>query len=149
MKNKNLTTGIIIVVIIVVITIGLAYYQETNSNSNNLFSREKNSKSALSENAEYKDGIYDAIGSYISPGGAEELGVKLTLLNGIVVDSSVEVLTDREISLEMQEDFAANYHPFVLGKSIDEIELTKVSGSSLTPNGFNDALEKIKVQARS
>jgi hypothetical protein len=37
----------------------------------------------------------------------------------------------------------------VVGKNISELQLTKVSGSSLTPQGFMDALEKIKAEAQS
>ena len=153
MKNKNLTTGIIIVAIIVIVTISAAYYQNTKTNSISLpnsaneFAEDMQNSSNESDN--YTNGIYEATGNYISPGGAEQIGVSITLEEGVIVDSNVEVLADRDISLEMQEDFAANYKSFVLGKSIDEVELTKVSGSSLTPNGFNDAIEKIKVQARS
>ena len=37
----------------------------------------------------------------------------------------------------------------VVGKNIDEVAITKVAGSSLTPKGFTDALEKIKADAKS
>jgi hypothetical protein len=47
----------------------------------------------------------------------------------------------------MQTDFAANYKTQVIGKKIEGLELSKISGSSLTPKGFNDALEKIRSQA--
>jgi hypothetical protein len=43
----------------------------------------------------------------------------------------------------------ADYKQYVVGKKIDEVQLTKVSGSSLTPQGFNDALAKIKAEAKS
>jgi len=35
----------------------------------------------------------------------------------------------------------------VIGKSIDDIRLDKMAGSSLTTKGFNAALEKIKIEA--
>ncbi len=37
----------------------------------------------------------------------------------------------------------------VVGKKIDEVQLTKVAGSSLTPKGFMDALEKVKTEAKA
>lgn len=146
-KNKNLTTGIVIVAIIVVVTIAAAIYQQNPAGqTSELVSNEQ---TGGTNPTDYESGTYEAVGNYISPGGAEEVGVTLVLEDGVVVDSTVEVLAEREISVAMQEDFAANYKDFVIGKYIDEVELTKVSGSSLTPNGFNDAVEKIKEQARS
>lgn len=106
-----------------------------------------NSMDATSE-AQYADGTYEMVGEYVSPGGPETVGVTLTLANGIVTDANVEVLATRPASVDKQTDFAENYKPMVVGKDIDEIMLTKVSGSSLTPKGFNDAVEKIKQQAQ-
>lgn len=97
----------------------------------------------------YKDGTYTAVGNYTSPGGAETLGVTLTIANGVVTTSEVEVQATRPISKTRQTDFKDNYKPQVEGKSIDELTLTKVSGSSLSPKGFNDAVEQIKQQAQS
>ncbi len=98
--------------------------------------------------AGYKDGTYTALGNYTSPGGAEELGVTLTIAEGVVTVSEVEVKATRPISKTRQTDFAENYESQVVGKNIDELTLTKVSGSSLSPKGFNDAVEKIKAQAQ-
>lgn len=99
--------------------------------------------------AGYKDGSYTAVGNYLSPGGAETLGVTLVLKDGVVMDASLEIQATRPISKQMQEVVAANFKPLVIGKSIDAVSLDKVSGSSLTPKGFNDAVVKIKAQAKS
>jgi hypothetical protein len=96
----------------------------------------------------YKDGTYTAVGEYKSPAGAEEIGVTVTLKNDIIVDVTVEPKATVAISKRMQADFAANYKTLVVGKNIAEVKLTKVSGSSLTPAGFNDALVKIMAQAK-
>lgn len=100
-------------------------------------------------NASYKNGNYSAVGDYMSPGGAEQVGVMVTLKDNVITDVTFEVKAERPISVKMQEAFAADYKQFVVGKKIDEVELTKVSGSSLTPKGFNDALAKIKAEAKS
>lgn len=97
----------------------------------------------------YKDGSYSATGTYMSPGGAEEVGVTLTLKNGIVTDSVFEAKASRPASVNMQNQFAAGYKQYVVGKKLADINVRKVSGSSLTPQGFNDAVAKIKVQAQS
>jgi uncharacterized protein with FMN-binding domain len=97
----------------------------------------------------YKDGTYTADGNYISPGGAEKVVVALTVKNEIVVDSVLTIKAERPISVDKQTVFAAEYKQYVIGKKLDDISVGKVSGASLTPKGFNDAVEKIKVQAQS
>ncbi len=106
------------------------------------------STSATSQKSKYKDGTYTAMGSYNSPGGPDDLTVSVTLKDDIIVDSTVTNGAHDPKSTRIQNDFIANYKPFVTGKNIDEVYLTKVSGSSLTGAGFNDALAKIKVQAQ-
>ena len=45
------------------------------------------------------------------------------------------------------DDGELDYY-WVIGKDIDEVNLTKVSSSSLTPKGFMDALKQIEVEAK-
>jgi uncharacterized protein with FMN-binding domain len=97
----------------------------------------------------YKDGTYSATGNYISPGGAETISVTLTLKDGIVTAAEVVPQATRPISVTLQNDFAANYKVQVIGKNIEGLQLGKISGSSLTPKGFNNALEQIRTQAKS
>ncbi len=97
----------------------------------------------------YKDGIYIQEGDYTSPGGAEQIVVKLTIKNGIVTASEVTPKAERPKSKLMQGVFVENYKPLVIGKNIKDLNLGKVAGSSLTPKGFNDAVEKIKAEAKS
>lgn len=96
---------------------------------------------------QYQDGSYEATGNYLSPGGQESIRVELTLENGVVTTAEVESLATRPESQEFQGQFVDNYQAQVLGRNIDELSLDKVAGSSLTPKGFNDALEKIKREA--
>jgi hypothetical protein len=86
---------------------------------------------------------------YTSPGGAESIDVTLTLKDGVVEEAEVVSNATRPISKQMQTSFIGGYKELVVGKKLDEINLTKVSASSLTPKGFNDAVEKIKAQAQS
>jgi len=95
----------------------------------------------------YKDGTYTVNGKYTSPGGDEEIGVTVTLKDGVITDTTVEPKTARPISQKFQGIFNENYKPFVMGKKINEVNLDKVSGSSLTPKGFMQGLEQIKQQA--
>lgn len=98
--------------------------------------------------AVYRNETYSAEGDYTSPGGDEHLMVKVTLQDGIITDAEVTPEATRPNSVKFQEIFAANFKPLVVGKNIDEVKLDKVSGSSLSPKGFNDALDKIKAQAK-
>ncbi len=97
--------------------------------------------------ARYKDGTYSATGAYVSPGGAESVGVTLTLVGGIITDASFEAHAEIPISQMMQKVFSENFRPMVVGKPLEGLALSKVSTSSLTPVGFNDALEKIRAEA--
>jgi hypothetical protein len=96
-----------------------------------------------------KDGTYTAEGSYVSPAGAESITVTLTLKDEVVTDAVVKSNATAKKSIFMQGMFIDNYTPMVVGKKITEIQLDKVSGSSLTPKGFNDAVAKIEAQASS
>ncbi len=96
----------------------------------------------------YKDGTYSTVGTYNSPAGNEEIGVTITLKNDIITAVSVEPKATAMKSIRMQQDFAANYKTLVVGKNIASVNLGKVSGASLTPLGFNDAVAKIEAQAK-
>ena len=97
--------------------------------------------------SKYKDGTYTATGTYAVPEGSEQITVTLTVTNDIVVESSVVNDANEGDSRKYQSRFANSYKVQVVGKDIDDIRLSRVSGSSLTPNGFNAALAKIKTQA--
>ncbi len=96
----------------------------------------------------YADGTYSAVGSYRSPGGPDDVGITVTLKNDIVVDTSTKEMAGDNRSARYEAIFTANYKPYVIGQNIDTLYLDKVSSSSLTPMGFNDAIAQIKSQAR-
>ena len=147
--------------VIVIIAIAVIFFSQTNNtefdsatsqtptsatktNEPTSQKGEDNSTASL-----YKNGTYNEVGNYVSPGGPREVKVRVTLQNGVIADTEFEGLATDPTSQRFQGEFAENYESMVVGKSIDEVELSKVAGSSLTPIGFNDALEKIKAQARS
>ncbi|EON31768.1 hypothetical protein GTC6_15868 [Gordonia terrae C-6] len=98
---------------------------------------------------EYKDGEYTARGEYTSPGGPQSVGVTVTLSNSVITAVSVDTSQTKGPSLEYQGKFAGGISDVVVGKNIDEIEVDKVSGSSLTSGGFNDAIAQIKEEAQA
>ena len=97
----------------------------------------------------YKDGTYSATGSYMSPGGPDKIAITLTLKNDVIADISATPMPGDSTSARYQNKFISGCKQYVIGQNIDSIHLTKVSGSSLTSAGFNDALAQIKVQAKA
>lgn len=96
----------------------------------------------------YADGTYSATATYISPGGKDSLPVTLTLVDGVITEASVENGGSNPASQQWQTAFASNFKALVVGKNIDDVNLSKVAGASLTTKGFNDALAQIKAQAK-
>jgi uncharacterized protein with FMN-binding domain len=97
----------------------------------------------------YKDGTYSATGSYMSPGGMDQIAVTLTLKNDLITNVSVVPEAQDGTSRRYQNMFVSGYQQYVLGKDISSVYLTTVSGSSLTPSGFDSALAQIKSQAKA
>ena len=95
----------------------------------------------------YKDGTYSADGNYRSPNGTETVGVQLTLSNGTVSAVEITQHPSNPNTRKFQGEFAGGIADQVVGKSLDEIKVSKVAGSSLTSGGFNQAVEEIKAQA--
>jgi len=100
------------------------------------------------QNASYKDGSYRATGGYNSPGGAEKITVNITLQNGKIADTSVIPGADGGEAAAYQNNFISGYKTQVVGKDINGVRLSRVAGSSLTSQGFNNAIQQIKDQAR-
>jgi len=101
-----------------------------------------------SDDSGYTDGTYEATGNYESPAGKETIDVSVTLDSGVV--SAVEVTPEatNPTSKTWQTAFASGVSDQVVGKSIDDVDLDVVSGSSLTTEGFEDALDQIAADAR-
>lgn len=97
----------------------------------------------------FKDGSYTVEGLYGSPAGPESITVALTLKNDLITAATVTPHATAPYSVRMQNAFIGGFQSLVIGKNISEVKLDKVSGSSLTPKGFNDAVAKIMVQAKA
>lgn len=151
-RSSNLPVKIGVGVLVVVIFLAVVIYNRSGSNSNTNVATNTpttNTATSSSTNASgFKDGTYSATGSYTTPGGREDLLVSLTLKDGKVADSTVTVEAKSPTSAQFQNEFIKNYKQFVTGKSISDLKLSKVSGSSLTGTGFNAAIEKIKADAK-
>ena len=95
----------------------------------------------------YADGTYSADGSYQTPESVETISVTVTLQDDVI--TAVEVVGDpqKRESEQYQGEFIGGIAEVVEGHDIDEIQVSRVAGSSLTSGGFNDAIEQIKAEA--
>jgi hypothetical protein len=100
---------------------------------------------SMDKHQDYTEGEYTATGLYA--GGKKSIGVKLRLDGGTITSVEVTPQATNKMSLGLQKRFAEAVPEVVTGRSIDEVHLDKLAGSSLTTKGFNDALEKIKSEA--
>lgn len=102
----------------------------------------------LAQTSGYKDGTYSADGAYSSPNGQEAVGVGLTLSGGAVSDVTITVHPSNPMTKKFQEEFAGGIKAIVVGRKLDELNVSKVAGSSLTGAGFNKAVASIEEQAK-
>ena len=152
---KSIISKILIVAVIALLYVGAMWYYRrgtanlaTKQETESLGQTNSQAETASEPAAIYQNGTYNAEGTYRSPGGTEHVAVQLTVDNDIVTAASVTAQASVPTSEFFQHEFIANFQPQVVGKNLAELNLTKVSGSSLTPKGFNDAVAKIKAQAK-
>ena len=95
----------------------------------------------------YADGTYTADGSYATPESVETIAVTVTLEDDVI--TAVEVTGDpqKRESEQYQGEFIGGIADVVVGQDIDDIQVSRVAGSSLTSGGFNEAIETIKSEA--
>ncbi len=99
--------------------------------------------------AAYKDGDYSEQGTYASPGGTELISVSLTLKSNLVTALTVKTVKADPTATQYEAMFEAGIDKIVVGKNLNSLNVTRVSGSSLTSQGFDDALTKIKADAKA
>jgi uncharacterized protein with FMN-binding domain len=142
---KNNTPKIIGVVVAIALVVASAAAWAVGRNDETTDTN--NGSQPVADKRKYEDGTYSATGQYVSPAGAEEVGVTVTLTNDVITDVKFEGKAENPGSVAMQGKFAEGFSSLVVGKSIDEVSLNVVNGSSLTPKGFMDALDKIRAEA--
>jgi hypothetical protein len=100
-------------------------------------------------NATYKDGEYTEQGAYNSPGGPELISVDLTIKSNAVSAVVVKTVKADPTATQYEKLFEQGISKAIVGKQINELNVSRVGGSSLTSMGFNDALDKIKSSAKN
>ena len=146
MNTKN--AGLLVIALIVILGVGVILFSSKGKeNVKQSTSSELVKTSETAQRVSYKNGVYEQKGDYSSPAGPEQIDVVLTLKDGIITEATVTPQAENPKSKYMQGVFVENYKQLVVGKSIKDLNLGKVAGSSLTPKGFNDAIAKIKAKA--
>lgn len=97
----------------------------------------------------YQEGEYTGTGSYQSPAAIENVVVKVRIKADKIEDIDLTSDTQVETSKKYQGLFLQGLKQEVIGKDLAELgEFSKLNGSSLTSKGFNEALQKIKEEAK-
>jgi len=97
----------------------------------------------------YTDGTYTAEGSYSTPGGEESIQVELTVADDVVTNVTVTPQATGGNAERFQGEFASGIADEVVGAELAGLSVDKVSGSSLTGDGFNAALDSIRADAEA
>ena len=151
-RTSNKAIVAIIVVVLIATATGVVMYlssSKNNQSSNSTTNTSQGSRTTDADAKSYKNGTYSASGTYQSPGGNESINVSVTLKDGAITDTSATTQAASGTSQQYQSEFVNNYKTLVVGKSINDVNLSRVAGSSLTSGGFNQAIEQIKADARA
>jgi len=143
----------IIAVVIVLALAGFAYESQAKQKTETAIAPQKKVTSQPTNTAMakpmFKNGTYSAEGDYTTHVGQKHIKVTITLNNDIITDADVKDEADDRMSVHFQDSFISGYKPLVVGKDISKVHLGKVALSSLTPNGFNSALQTIENESKS
>lgn len=90
---------------------------------------------------------YKARGEYLTPARTNHIiDVTLTLQDGVVTDADVIYDEGAGFSNPHQQRFDGAYKAQVVGKRLDEINLSRVGGASVTSRSFNEVIADIEAQ---
>lgn len=152
MSNKKLNVNLMLgggLVVGTVVIGGLVLVSESQkTESNQSIDTNINNSTELSS---FKDGeYYTEAEYYVEPAGKTEyIGVTLTIQNGEIIDvQTVAVEEGEKIESEYNNKFEKSVQEKIIGKNLNQVSEINVSGSSLTSDGFNKAIDNIKLDSR-
>ena len=98
--------------------------------------------------AEFLDGIYSASSSYTVPNGdVEPISVEIELANNQITSLSFDVEASNGTSEQWQGRFTPLVEDAVVGEDLNEADVSRLGGASLTSAAFNDLLDDVRAQA--
>ncbi|MEU4025760.1 hypothetical protein [Streptomyces anulatus] len=143
--NKKIATAAMLGLSAGVVLVGCSSPNGTDASSSASASRSA-APTANAGGSGYADGTYSADGEYGTQDSS--IGVTVTLDQGVITQVEVAPHATNETSRDFQDRFAQAVPEAVEGgRPIDDVQLDRPAGSSGTPYGFNDALDKIKAEA--
>lgn len=89
---------------------------------------------------------YQAAGVDNTPGGPEPFEIEVTVQDGVVVDLTFTPQATNSESHRFQRIFARQIVGQVVGKSLAEARVERVSGASLTSDSFALAIADVEAQ---
>jgi len=95
----------------------------------------------------YKDGTFQADASYRVERHQEQIGVTVSLQNGIITTVSIVNSESNSTSAFYQERFAQAFQAQVVGRPIADLKLPVIAGASKTTDGFNQAIDQVRLAA--
>lgn len=145
--TKQIVATLAVLIIVAVIAGGAVVAGRGDEGANTSTDTGAKTTQTANQNATYQDGTYQATGGYMTPAGSETIAISVTLQDGVITDTSaINKATDAEAK-QNQQDFIDNYKQKVIGKKLSQVSLDRVSGSSLTSQGFNNAIQQIRNKA--
>ena len=99
--------------------------------------------------ANYKDGTYNANANFQTPDGIDGITVKLTISNNVITNVSADTSATSCVSRQYDDAFPSNIKMKVVGKNVNDVQLDRTAGASLTSDGFNKALDEIRQNANA
>lgn len=157
---KSSTKVIAGVVIVLVIAMFVYWTQrdqapmEQTNNTNTTENTDTNTAtptetaSSTPVSSSYKDGNYNVVTDYMSPGGPDQLGIDLTLKGNVITSVKVTNMAGDSTSKMYQNKFISGINSAVVGKNISDLKIGVVSGASLASNAFNKALVEVRTKAQ-
>jgi hypothetical protein len=155
--NKQVITTLAVLLVTVLVVIGVVAFSKKKTSSASVAVKSDTTTNTPTTPptttsgvaGSYKDGTYMARGDYATPADTESITLTVTLKNDTITDTTAKVSATSRESKEYAVNFANNYKQLVVGKKINAVKLSRVSGSSLTSQGFNDAILQIESQSKS
>ncbi len=90
------------------------------------------------------NGTFHLTSTYMSPAGEEPMDATVTLKDNVITAVEAKNVAHAPMSKNFQDKFAAGIAGQIVGKNIEDVQVTYVNGSSLTAKAFNKALHELE-----
>ena len=149
MEKKTFLSGVAAFGVVGIAITGVVVASNSKSSSSSSVASSTASTKIAAVPTSFKDGNYTATGQYNSPDGVEKIDVTIVVANNMITDTTAKPQPASYTSMRYQGWFLDAYKTMVVGKKLSSVKLGNVSGSSLTPIGYDDAITQIQQQAKA